>query len=228
MAVVAIIPARGGSKGIARKNLRVVGTQNLLTRAMIACRDASGIDVVYVSTDDEEIRRAAVAAGALVPSLRPSELASDTTPTLPVVQHAIATMEKENIDVSTIVLVEPTSPFRTSAHVAATLARFLVGDCRSAVSVTALDRKPENIFVKERYLRRYIEAPREHFPQRQDMEHLCRINSAVYVVGRANVLAGDLMPEPIGFFEMDSRSSINIDTPLDLEFADFIARRDGI
>src|SRR5438876_1213415 len=85
---------------------------------------------------------------------------------------------------------------------------------------SSLERKPENIFVKNGHLRRYIEQPREHFSRRQNMAHLCRLNSAVYVVGRDNLMAGELTPEPVGWVEMDAKSSINIDTPVDLAFAD--------
>ncbi len=228
MTVLAIIPARGGSKGVPHKNLRDVGGRSLLARAIAACLGANGIDRVFVSTDDAEIQKAALAAGAEANPLRPVELANDVAPVFAVIQHVVNAIGSEESRITTIVLVEPTSPFRTSAHVAATVSRFRAGDCRSAVTVMPLDRKPENIFVKDRYLRRYITAPRESFARRQSMAHLCRINSAVYVVARDDVDAGIWLPDPIGFVEMDARSSINIDAPLDLEFAEYMARRYGI
>ena len=75
MSVVAVIPARGGSKGVPRKNLREVGGRSLLARAITACRDARGIDRIIVSTDDEEIAAAARSAGAEIPFMRPAMLA---------------------------------------------------------------------------------------------------------------------------------------------------------
>lgn len=223
MSVLAVIPARGGSKGVPRKNLREVGGKSLLVRAIEACRQAEGIDRVFVSTEDREIADAAIAAGIEVPVLRPADLATDEAPTLPVLRHAIETVEACGLSVSVLVLVEPTSPFRDAGHVAAALSRYREGDCASVASVTALERKPENIFVKERTLRRYIEQPAQTFRRRQDMAHLCRLNSAVYVTSRDAILAGQLLPPPIGWVEMDALSSLNIDTPVDLAIAQFLA-----
>jgi CMP-N-acetylneuraminic acid synthetase len=228
MSVLAVIPARGGSKGVPRKNLASVGGRTLLARAIAACRDAVGVDLVHVSTDDPEIQAAARAAGAEVPALRPADLASDWAPTLLVVRHAVELAEAAGEAITVVVLVEPTSPFRTADHVAAALARFREGDCRCVASVCAIERKPENIFIRDRHLRSYIEAPRERFSRRQDMAHLCRINSAVYVVNRDDVLAGELLPHPIGWIDMDAFASVNIDSPLDLAFADFLASREGL
>lgn len=228
MTVLAIIPARGGSKGVPRKNLCLVGGRSLLERAISACRNTDDVDHVFVSTDDVEIQRAAQSAGADASVLRPAELATDLAPTLPVVRHAIECVEACGQKVTIAVLVEPTSPFRTAEHVASALARFRQGGCRSVVTVTALERKPENIFIKGVHLRRYIDRPRECFSRRQEMAHLCRVNSAVYVVGRNDLMAGELMPAPIGWVEMDAQTSINIDTPVDFAFADFLAKQQNL
>ena len=229
MRVVAIIPARGGSKGVPRKNLRLVGGRSLIARAVQACAGAAGVDRTIVSTDDAEIAEAARGAGAEVPFLRPAELASDTAATVPVLQHAVRALEAAGERVDAIALVEPTSPFRTAAHVAAAVARFREGDCRSVLSVMPVTRKPENIFVKERHLRRFIEKPDIRFARRQDMAHLCRLNSAIYVVGRDDLVErGELIAPPTGWSEMGERESMNIDSLTDLEIADFLATRHGL
>lgn len=229
MPTIAIIPARGGSKGVPRKNLREVGGRSLVARAVAACHGAPTIARTIVSTDDEEIAEAARKAGAEVPFLRPAELASDTAPTIPVLQHAVAALESAGGRFSAIALVEPTSPFRTAAHVEAAALRFAEGDCRAVLSVMPLTRKPENIFVKDRHLRRYIEKPDIRYARRQDMAHLCRLNSALYVVGRDDLVErASLSPEPIGWIEMSELESFNIDSPVDLEMADFLARKHGL
>ena len=227
MTTVAIIPARGGSKGVPRKNLRMVGEHSLLARAVNACRNASGIDLTVVSSDDEEILAAAKTAGAMV-LRRPDELATDTATTISVLQHSVQTLEASGHLISVIALVEPTSPFRKAELVSAALTRFRLGDCGSVVSVMTMDRKPENIFVKRRHLQRYIKVPDERFARRQDMAHLCRINSAVYVVRRDDLMGGTLMVEPIGYVEVDELSSINIDTEADLAFAQWLAITRGL
>lgn len=229
MRIVAIIPARGGSKGVPRKNLRLVGGRSLIARAVAACTGAAGIDQTIVSTDDAEIAAAARAAGAEVPFMRPAELAGDAAPTVPALQHAVRSLEAIGERIDAVALIEPTSPFRTAAHVEAAAMRFRVGDCRAVLSVMPLTRKPENIFVKERHLRRFIEKPEIRFARRQDMAHLCRLNSAIYVVGRDDLLErGELMPEPIGWIEMTELESMNIDSITDLEIADFLAIRHGL
>ena len=229
MALVAIIPARGGSKGVPRKNLREVGGRSLLVRAVEACLGAPAIARTIVSTEDAEIAEAARRAGAEVPFMRPAEFASDTAATIPVLRHAIAALEAEGARISGIALVEPTSPFRNSAHVQAAARRFTEGDCRAVLSVMPLTRKPENIFIKDRHLRRYIEKPDLRYARRQDMAHLCRLNSALYVVGRDDLIKhATLSPEPLGWIEMSELESFNIDSPIDLEMADFLARKHGL
>lgn len=228
MSVLAIIPARGGSKGVPRKNLRCVGEKSLLVRAIDAARLCPLIDNVLVTTEDEEIAREAANAGAEVPFLRPAALAGDTIATVPVLVHAVsaytaATGQRPSI----LVLIEATVPFRRSELLAAAIERYQRGDCRSVISVCPLERKPQNIFVKgsNGHLERYITSPVETFSRRQDMEHLCRLSSGVYVVGCDDFLASQkLVLEPIGFVEMSSQESINIDDDLDLMLADLVAK----
>ena len=230
MTTLAIIPARGGSKGVPRKNLRLVGGRSLLARAIDAARESGMIDRVVVSTDDEEIAAEARRCGAEVPFLRPAELASDQSAIEPAIAHAIDNFERTaGLAVQTLVLIEPTSPFRNAGHVRAALVRFQAGDCRSVISVCPLERKPENIFAKsDRILERYVRNATPHV-RRQDMGHLCRLNSAVYVIGRDTFKnAGRLVVEPVGFVEMTGMESINIDEELDLIVSEVVASRFGL
>jgi len=111
--VLAVIPARGGSKSIARKNLRPLAGHPLVAWSVAAARESRFVDRVLVSTDDKEIREAALAYGAEAPFLRPAELAQDHTPDRPVFEHAISALEREEgwrADI--IVQLRPTSPLR--------------------------------------------------------------------------------------------------------------------
>lgn len=230
MTTLAIIPARGGSKGVARKNLRVVGGRSLLARAIDAALESEMIDHVVVSTDDEEIAGEARRCGAEVPFQRPAELASDKSAIEPAIKHAIDNFERTaGLVVQTLVLIEPTSPFRNAGHVRGALERFQAGDCRSVISVCPLERKPENIFAKSGgILERHIRNATPYV-RRQDMDHLCRLNSAVYVVGRETFKeTGRLIVEPVGFVEMSGMESINIDEELDLVVAEVVASRFGL
>lgn len=226
MTVLAVIPARGGSKGVPRKNLRLVSNRSLLRRAIESAR-IPRVDRILVSTDDEEIQQAALEAGAEVPFLRPAEYASDQASTVDAVASAVSEFEDWSGEcVSTIVLLEPTSPFRTSAHVNSALEMMACGCYRTVVSVCPLERKPENIFEKAGSLKKYIRVPAECFSRRQDMNHLCRINSAIYVIGRNDfLLERRFVLDPVGWIDMSCEESINIDSELDLELAELVARR---
>lgn len=229
---LAFIPARGGSKGVPRKNLRPIGGRSLIERAVRACIDSKVVDRVLVSTEDEAIAEAARQAGAEVPFLRPRELASDEARMVPVVEHGIRAFEAHaGLGVETLVFTEPTVPFRSAAHVRAAVERFRRGDCRSVISVCPLERKPEFIFQKvagER-LERFIKEPQARFARRQDMAHLCRLSSGVYAVGRDDFLAHKaLIVEPVGYIEMTAIESINIDEEIDLLLAETVADRYGL
>lgn len=228
MSVLAIIPARGGSKGVPRKNLRKVGGKSLLVRAVEAARECTLIDNVLVTTEDEEIAREATSAGAEVPFLRPAELAGDTISTIPVLVHAVSAYEEATGRRPTVLLlIEATVPFRRSELLTAAIERYRKGDCRSVISVCPLERKPQNIFVKvgSGHLQPYITNPLETFTRRQEMEHLCRLSSGVYVVGCDDFLvARRLVQEPTGYVETSARESINIDDELDLMVADLVAQ----
>ncbi len=225
---LAVIPARGGSKGVPRKNLREVGGRSLLRRAIESAAGVAGIARIVVSTDDAEIAAHAREAGAETPFMRPEALAGDTAPTIPVLRHALAWAMGAGMVPDAVVLLEPTSPFRRAELVAAAVARFARGDCRSVASVVELERKPENIFVAGTHLTRYIRDPARNHARRQDMADLCRLDSAVYVVAREALLAGELLAAPIGYVRGDALSAINIDAPTDLDFADFLARTKGL
>ena len=232
MSVLAIIPARGGSKGVPRKNLRLVGDKSLLVRAIDAARHCPLVDHVLVTTEDDEIAQEAMVAGAEVPFRRPPELAGDTIGTIPVLVNAVVSYEAATArHPDILVVIEATVPFRRSDHISAAIDRYRRGDCGSVIAVCPLERKPQNIFARgaNGHLERYVKCPDETFSRRQDMAHLCRLSSGVYVIGRDAFMASNkLVLEPTGFVEMSVRESINIDDELDLMLADMVAKTYGI
>ena len=231
MSVLAIIPARGGSRGIPRKNLQTVGGHSLLVRTIQVVREAAVADHILVSTDDIEIRDAAITAGVPTPFLRDPALAGDTTSTVETIRGALEQWTAETgYTPDTILLTEPTNPFRRAETLKAGLERFRRGDVRSVISVCPLERKPQYIYAKsEQRLQSYIEAPRERFDRRQDMEHLCRHAGSFWLVGTEDFRASrSFVIEPVGYVETDAVEAINIDAPLDLEFANFIAARHNL
>jgi CMP-N-acetylneuraminic acid synthetase len=232
MSVLAIIPARGGSKGVPGKNLKEIGGRSLIARAVDAARQSGVCDHVLVSTEDAAIAEEARRAGAEVPFPRPAALAKDETAMPPVIAHAIETYEELiGRQVETLVFLEATVPFRRPEHISAAVTRYREGDVNSVVTVCPLERKPENILEKlaDRTVERYIRDPQNVFARRQDMEHICRISSGAYVVGRNTWFVDQqLVVAPVGFVEMDAHESVNIDSEIDLMLAELIAARYGI
>lgn len=115
--IVAIVPARGGSKGIPRKNIRPLAGRPLLEYTATAALAARGLTRVVLSTDDAEIAEIGRRCGLDVPFMRPAELARDDTPSLPVVQHAMRWLEDHGETYDAVCLLEPTSPFRRAADI---------------------------------------------------------------------------------------------------------------
>ena len=229
MTVLAVIPARGGSKGVPRKNLRTVGGVSLVCRAVACARESGVVDRVLVSSDDPAIRDHALACGAEAPFLRPAGLAGDRTPGIDAVLHAVRAFEEhDGARVDLVVLLEPPHPFRRPGTVARAVERYRRGGVGSVIGVFPLRRKPSNIFEKtpDGALRRLLDDSRYRFHRRQDMNGLCRLSGAVYAVGRDDLLGrGELLVPPVGWVDNDDLEAVNIDEDLDLEWARFLWRR---
>ena len=142
--VLALVPARGGSKGIPRKNVRILGGHPLLAYSVAAGLAAVRVDRVVVSTDDEEIAQVAKEYGADVPFLRPAELSGDDVPDLPVFQHALRWLaDEDGFRPELVVHLRPTSPLRPAGLVDAALAALMAApDADSLRSVAPPDHTP--------------------------------------------------------------------------------------
>jgi CMP-N-acetylneuraminic acid synthetase len=231
LSTLALIAARGGSKGIPRKNLARVGNRSLVRRAVDSALASGVCDHIVCSTDDEEIAREARSAGADVPFLRPAELAGDTVPVLPAIRHAVTQCEERGAIFDTLIFLQATVPFRTGEEIAQALELFVEGRHRSVISVCPLERKPHNMFVKRegRTLERLIRIPAHTYDNRQEMVDLCRLGNGVYVVSRDDVMNGEMLtPEPTGYVESDRVRSLDIDDEFDLALARLIADERGL
>ncbi len=138
--VLALIPARAGSKGLPGKNIRLLHGRPLLAYAADAARASGVIDRILLSTDSEQIAEVGRAVGIDVPFLRPAELAQDDTAMLPVIDHAVAALEASGWPVEIVVLLQPTSPLRTPAHVRQSVELLRSTSADSVVSVVELPR----------------------------------------------------------------------------------------
>lgn len=209
----AIIPVRGGSKGIPGKNLRQIGGLSLLERAILFCKASPRFDRVIVSTDDAAMHAIAKSHGVASPALRPSQLATDMATAADVVSHVIAEC---GIASGAICIVQATSPFRRLSDLEKMCAAFEATSLRSAVSLTLLDEpRPEKLKrIEAGMVRPYMavshEGPRQSLPQPY------RLNGGFYIIERDVFLAerrfllDDCMP-----FVMPDEHSHNLDSPTD-------------
>lgn len=215
---LAIIPARGGSKGIPRKNIREVLGKPLISHTIEAALDCQRINGVIVSTDDETIADTARAAGAELPFIRPAELAEDDTPTEPVITHALQSLEEEY---EQFILLQPTSPLRDSGHIREALARFEKFGLTSLVSVYP-DHSYRWSTMDEGAVQVNFGGDRK---RRQEKDEEFVENGAIYVAKVEQFLESEcLFMGRTGLYEMRWRDSIDIDTPFDMWLAEEIMR----
>lgn len=225
--VVAIIPARGGSKAIARKNLAPAGGRTLLAWTAAAALGSRHVDAAVLTTDDEEIAAAGRGLGLQVPYLRPPALATDETPMIDVLQHAVGELDRTGAAVDLVVLLQPTSPLRTSVHVDAAVDRYRAGGAGCVVTVVEIPHqyRPASALIE----RDGALVPYEPVPsvlRRQDKPvAYARNGPAVLVVPAAAVRGATLYPAPVIGFRMSLHDSWDVDEPDDLDLVDWLLRR---
>ena len=217
-----IIPARGGSKGIPRKNVRLVGGRPLIAYTIDAALESRLLTRFITSTDDTEI--AAVAGGLGSPVLmRPSELAADDTPMVPVVKHTLATLEPTEGRYDYVVVLQPTTPLRTSEDIDEALALLVETGADSVISVYQVaDHHPARMYrqVDGRLVPYEAEPPQR---LRQALPPVYHRNGAIYACRRTLIEQhGTLIGPDTRPYIMPRQRSLNIDDELDLAFADFL------
>jgi len=229
--VLAIVPARGGSKGIPGKNLKPIRGQSLVARAARAVAESGVVDRAVCSTDDPQVAADAKRAGLVVPELRPAALAADNARSIDVWRHVwldIERREGRRYDVS--ILVEPTSPLRRPDDLRRTLAALLDNDAKAAatVSPTPAHFTPHKTLTVggDRRIGFYLpEGAR--FSRRQDIPAYYHRNGVCYAARRDTILEhGTILEEDCVAVVLD-RPVVNIDEPFDLEVAELLAQREA-
>lgn len=181
--VLAIIPARGGSKGLPGKNTRALYGKPLIAWSIEQARACHEIDSVIVSTDDPEIARVAASFGAAVPFLRPGQLASDTASSIDVILHAIDFMAKAGSSFNLVVLLEPTSPLREVSDISGAIKQLCdTPNCQSVVGVSQTESThPAFLYhMHEGLLKPYLGIQPTNL-RRQDIEELYFLEGSIYV-----------------------------------------------
>ena len=233
METLGVIPARGGSKGIPRKNLVPLGGRPLIAHTCEAARASRTLTRVVVSTDDQEIAATAAALGVDVPFLRPAALAADDTPMLDVLLDLLSTLEqRERYRPDVLVLLQPTSPFRRAEHIDTAVDRLVASGADSVVSVIPVPHQftPSSLMRLEGD--RLVPAGESHAPpRRQDKPVLYARNGPAVLAVRSEVILRQraLYGRDTRAFMMSRAESVDIDDGFDLQMAEllFAAREAG-
>ena len=224
--VIAIIPARGGSKGVPRKNIKQLAGKPLIAYTIETALQSGVIDRVIVSTEDNEIAAIAGKYGAEVIN-RPAALATDEAPTEPTLLHVVAYLEeKENYKADIIVLLQATSPMRKGTHIQEAFNRFLENGCDSMLSVCSTHafiwKVNEDGAISVNY-------DFKNRSRRQDAEPQYRENGAIYVTAhKILVEEHNRLGGKIGLYVMTEEDSLEIDTMFDFWLCEqVLANKDG-
>jgi CMP-N-acetylneuraminic acid synthetase len=218
--VIAVIPARGGSKGIPHKNVADLGGRPLLTWTIDAARQSGVIDRIVVSSDDDTILEVAVGAGAEA-DRRSDALAEDHVHSVHVVLDLLERQGRAGYRPDVVVMLLPTSPFRRPEHVAGAVGRFLDVRPPAVISVTELDKQLIHLrTVDEDGRLQPLASAGELTAQRQGQPSLYGLNGSIYVARPDKLLSARTfhMPGAIAYV-MDANASVDINEPADLEHA---------
>ncbi len=225
----AIITARGGSKRLPKKNILELAGKPLIAWTIEAAKNCSKIEDVIVTTDSEEIVKVAIEFGARVPFKRPEELSNDTATSFDVVKHCLDYLnEIEDKQVEYLVLLQPTSPLRSSEDIEKAIELLELKNASAVVSVCPTEHSPlwsntlDETLSLDSFLRDEVKNTRS-----QDLPAYYRLNGAIYVCK-----VEDFLKEKTFFlsknnfaYVMSTESSVDIDTQLDFLVADFLLKK---
>jgi len=224
MRTLGLVPARGGSKGVPGKNIRLLCGKPLLQYTAEAAQAALLLSRVILSTDSEEIAKVGESCGLEVPFLRPAELAEDETPMLPVVQHAVRWMENQGERFDAICLLQPTNPMRRAEHIDDCIRLLEKTDADAVVTILPVpaEHNPHWVyFPNESGLLNLSTGEAAPIPRRQELPVAYHREGSVYVTRRDVLMDGNTFyGERLAGYLINPESSVNIDRPQDWQRAE--------
>lgn len=215
-----IIPARGGSKGIPNKNIKLLNGEPLIKYTIDAAKEVFDDDQICVSTDSIEIKNTVEKLGLKIPFIRPKELATDEATTYNVLLHAVQFYKEKGYRPDVIILLQATSPFRTSEHIKNAL-KLYNSSYDMVVSVKETQSNPYYVLYEEDSEGWLNKSKTGNFTRRQDCPKVWEYNGAIYLIN-PNALEKSPLHEfkKIKKFVMDDKASLDIDTPFDWTIAE--------
>lgn len=221
-----LITARGGSKGIPGKNIKKLNGIPLINYAIDLARQFTSDDNICLSTDDVKISKVAQKHGLQVPFVRPKKLAGDHAGSYEVILHALNWYKTKGCYYDTVVLLQPTSPFRLKKNVSEALAKFK-SNVDMVVSVNKLQSNPFATLYKKNANANLqkVFVKKNGGSRRQDAEGIYELNGAVYVFNVKSLYKSNISKfKKIKMVEMDAIHSVDIDEPLDWKWCEFLVK----
>lgn len=226
--VLAIIPARSGSKGIKDKNIRELGGKPLIAYTIEVARESEIFEDIVVSTDSEKYAEISKKYGAIVPFLREEKLSSDTASSLDVILDVLEKMEKLGKRYETLVLLQPTSPLRTVENLKEAYNLYLKNKANAVVSVCEMEHSPlwSNTLSIDNKMDGFLKKFGNK--NRQQLDKYYRINGAIYIVNIEYFRKfKDFYYENSYAYIMSRENSIDIDEEIDFKIAEFLMKEKG-
>ena len=226
--IIGIIPARGGSKSVPRKNISPLLDKPLIYYSIMEASKSSYLSGFFVSTEDSEIAQIVRGYGVEVIE-RPRELAQDDTPSLPVYQDFFNQLQKaKGISPQVIVVLQPTSPLRIAEDIDGAIRKFMKTDCDSVVSVCEVEHPIQWMYTLNGDRMEAVFGSAESLKRRQDAPGVYRLNGAVYVIHR-NVIMDEnkVLGNDTRAYIMPAERSIDIDSVLDFKLAEILLKERG-
>lgn len=223
--ILALIPARGGSKGIKNKNIIDLNGQPLISYSIQASMDSKYIDETVVTTDSEEIANISKKYGANVPFMRPAELASDQAKTVDAVLHAIKSLNEMGKQFDVLVLLQPTQPLRTAADIDEAIKRFFATGMRGLVSISAVNEHPLLMRTMDENGNIKSILGENSTCRRQDMKSYYIVNGCIYINRIAEISPNTSFNDNLVGYVMGAAHSVDIDDKKDLFLAEYYLQK---
>lgn len=215
MKIIGVIPARGGSKGVPGKNIKMLGGKPLLGYTADSALNSNLLSKVVLTTDDSRIAEVGLEFGLEVPFLRPAELALDTSPTLPVIQHVLDFYKNNGEEFDAVCLLEVTSPFRKKGLIDKAISRFIELDPDALVSVLPIPDTYNPHWAFESDSKGYLRiatGEEKIIPRRQELPLTYHRDGSIYLTKSKVIIGGSLYGETLAYIENDPLYYVNIDT----------------
>lgn len=218
-----VIPARGGSKRLQGKNIKLLKGKPLIQHTIDVARAGFNDSIICVSTDDEEIKKVSESAGLKVPFLRPKELATDTADTRSVLLHAYEYYKMNlNYEADLIILLQPTSPLRQLIHIQEALELYS-NNLDMVVSVKETDSNPYFVLYEDNEKGFLEKSKKGDFTRKQDCPKVWEFNGAIYLINLTTILQGQYLDsKKIVKYVMSKETSVDIDDEFDFKLAELI------